>query len=292
MRFLSKKEVKLPKRNPGSHKGDNGVVLAVGGSTEYPGAIGLSSLAALRSGADMVRVAAPEKVAWVLNTYSPDLITIKLNGSAITTKHVSLIAKYLESSCVLLLGNGIGKNPKTRKACRKLVLVPNLKVIDADALRAVSLQIIDNAILTPHLRELKALLKNSKIKNVVIQTIVNEKNVEKRAKLIQSATKQHIKNNIMVVKGKIDIIISKEGICYNKTGNPGMTRGGTGDVLAGLCAGFLAQSRSLEQSAINAAYINGMIGDILLKRKKGYFFLASDMVEEIKHIWDKKHRFR
>ncbi len=63
-----------------------------------------------------------------------------------------------------------------------------------------------------------------------------------------------------------------------------MTRGGTGDVLAGLCAGFLAQSKDSLQSAKNAAYINGMIGDILLKRKKGFSYLASDMVEEIKRV--------
>ena len=63
-----------------------------------------------------------------------------------------------------------------------------------------------------------------------------------------------------------------------------MTRGGTGDVLAGLCAGFLAQSKNLLQSAKNAAYINGMIGDILLKKKRGFTYLASDMVEEIKKM--------
>ncbi len=284
MKFLSKKDIVFPKRKAVSHKGDNGVVLAVGGSTEYPGAIGLASLAALRSGADLVRVAAPEKVAWVLNTYSPDLITIKLPEKAITTKHVPAITGYLKHSCVLLLGNGIGRAAETKAVCRKLAFFPCLKVIDADALRAVSLQKVSNTILTPHIRELEALLKNSKIKSDAVKSIVNEKNVEKLAKLIQHVTKHCIKNNIIIVKGKIDTIISKNSMYYNKTGNPGMTRGGTGDVLAGLCAGFLAQSRDLKQSAINATYINGIVGDILLKKKKGYFFLASDMVEEIKHI--------
>jgi len=63
-----------------------------------------------------------------------------------------------------------------------------------------------------------------------------------------------------------------------------MSKAGTGDVLAGLTAGFLAQSKNLIQSAINAAYYNGLIGDILLKKKKGFTYLASDMVEEIKKI--------
>ena len=66
-----------------------------------------------------------------------------------------------------------------------------------------------------------------------------------------------------------------------------MTKGGTGDVLAGLAAGFLAQSKDLLQSAVNAAYYNGLIGDILLKRKKGFTYLASDMVGEIKRVLKK-----
>jgi NAD(P)H-hydrate epimerase len=285
MRFLSKKDVKLPSRKADSHKGDNGVVLAVGGSAEYPGAIGLASLAALRSGADLVRVAAPEKVAWVLNTYSADVITIKLPGSTITTRHVPYIEKYLKSSCVLLLGNGIGRGKEAVEVCKKLAAIPMQKVIDADALRAVSLQNISNAILTPHIRELETLLLNSKIKGSIVKKIINEKNSARKSSLIQKTAKKWLeKNNIILLKGKIDCIITKNNMYYNKTGNPGMTRGGTGDVLAGLCAGFLAQSWDVEQSAINAAYINGMVGDILLKKKRGYFFLASDMIQEIKRI--------
>jgi NAD(P)H-hydrate epimerase len=92
------------------------------------------------------------------------------------------------------------------------------------------------------------------------------------------------KNNVILLKGKIDIIISKDKVFFNKTGNAGMTKGGTGDVLAGLCAGFLSQSKDLLQSAINAAYFNGLIGNILLKKKKGFTYLASDMVDEIKRL--------
>ena len=69
MKFLARKDLELPKRKPDSHKGDNGVVLAVGGSREYAGAIALAGLAALRSGCDLVRIAAPEKVAWAVNSF-------------------------------------------------------------------------------------------------------------------------------------------------------------------------------------------------------------------------------
>ncbi len=63
-----------------------------------------------------------------------------------------------------------------------------------------------------------------------------------------------------------------------------MSKAGTGDVLAGLTAGFLAQSSDLMQSAVNATYFNGLIGDILLKKKKGFTYLANDMVDEIKRV--------
>ncbi|HLD87419.1 MAG TPA: NAD(P)H-hydrate dehydratase [Candidatus Nanoarchaeia archaeon] len=285
MKFLSKKDLKIPKRSPSSHKGDNGVVLAVGGSREYPGAITLSSLAALRSGCDIVRVAAPEKVAWAVNAYSPDVITIKLKGEYITERHYPILQPYLEKSDVLLLGNGMTISREGKALCRKIVKNNKLKVIDADALKMLSLQDLRNSIVTPHLRELEALLRNSKISITPIKTIINEKDTKKRASLIQNAAKQWLeKNNIILLKGKIDTIISKDGIFYNRTGNAGMTRGGTGDVLAGLCAGYLAQSKDLLQSAKNAIYINGMIGDILLRKKKGFTYLASDMVEEIRRI--------
>ncbi len=69
MKFITKKDIKLPKRSSGSHKGQNGSVLAVGGSKDYIGAITLAGLAALRSGCDLVKVAAPEKVAWAGNRF-------------------------------------------------------------------------------------------------------------------------------------------------------------------------------------------------------------------------------
>jgi NAD(P)H-hydrate epimerase len=89
--------------------------------------------------------------------------------------------------------------------------------------------------------------------------------------------RKHLGNNIILLKGKKDVIYSKNKREFNKTGNPGMTVGGTGDVLAGICAGLLAQKHSLFQAAKKAAYIDGRIGD-RLKRKLGYGFTASEML--------------
>lgn len=286
MHFITKKYIKIPQRRKESHKGDNGLVLAVGGSEDFTGAIALAGLAALRSGCDLVKIIAPEKVAWAINAYSPDLITIKLKEKYFKSNHFDVVEKSMEKFDVLLIGNGIGLNNETKKFCQKTInKIKKLKVIDADAIKSISMYDAENSIATPHSKELEYFLMNSRINKSTIKKINNEKNIRNKSQMIKTTTQKFLnKNNIILLKGKIDAIISKNEIFYVSGGNAGMTKGGTGDVLAGLCAGFLAQSKDLMQSAINASYFNKKIGDILLRKKKGFTYLASDMVEEIKKI--------
>ena len=96
--------------------------------------------------------------------------------------------------------------------------------------------------------------------------------------------RKHLRNNVLLIKGPTDYIVSKNKIVKVKGGNPGMTKAGTGDVLAGLCAGFLAQSGKLFESAVAASRVSKQIGNILLRKRKGYVFLASDMVDEIRKV--------
>ena len=286
MKFITKSQISLPKRRKESHKGQNGLVLAVGGSKDFAGAVTLAGLAALRSGCDLVKVIAPEKIAWAINSYSPDLMTMKLKGDYFKLNHFKLIEQSMQKFDVLLIGNGMGLNKNTKQFCKKTIKnIKKLKVIDADAIKSISMNDAKNSIITPHSKELEYFLMNSKINKSIIKMINNEKYIQKKSQLIKKTTQKLLnKNNIILLKGRIDAIISKDKILYNKTGNAGMTKGGTGDVLAGLCAGFLAQSKNLLQSAINATYFNGLIGDILLKKKKGFSYLASDMVDEIKRL--------
>ncbi|MAE43120.1 NAD(P)H-hydrate dehydratase [Candidatus Woesearchaeota archaeon] len=265
MQYISKKYIKLPKRKKQSKKGDNGKVLVIGGSKDYVGAVALAGLAALRTGVDWVTVAAPEKVAWSINSLSPDLVTKKLKGNYFSPKHINEIIKLSKKYDVILIGNGIGTKTETKQFVKKIIR--NIKkplVIDADGIKSIKLQDVKFSILTPHKKEFEILLKNSK--------------------LSKNNFKKHLKNNMILLKGPVDQIMSAERTYYNKTGNAGMTKAGTGDVLAGLAAGFLAQNHSLIQSTINAAYFNGLIGDILLKKKKGFTYLASDMIREIKKV--------
>ena len=262
-KMISKKDIVIPKRKAASHKGDNGKVLVIGGSKDYAGAVALAGLAALRSGVDWVTIAAPEKVGWAINSLSPDLVVKKYKGDDFCASRAKDILNFEKGFDAVLIGNGIGMH--ARSFVKKYVKETKKPiVIDADALKHVRLQDVKNAILTPHKGEFDILLKNSKLN--------------------KSNYKKFLKNNIILLKGRIDEIISKNKTYYNKTGNAGMTKAGTGDVLAGLCVGYLGQGLSLLQSAVNAAYFNGLAGGILLKKKKGFTYLASDLVEEIRRI--------
>ena len=284
MKFVSRKNIVLPKRKKGSKKGDNGRVLVIGGSRDYAGAVALAGLAALRSGADWVTVAVPEKVGWAINALTPDLVVKKYKGDDFCASRAKDVLKLEKKFNAVLIGNGIGMHAKP--FVRKYVKAAKKPlVIDADGIKNSDALILKNSIITPHIKELEIFMKNSKINKKIINGAVNEKNIQRRALLIKNNLNNFLnRNNIILLKGAIDTLISKNKILYNKTGNAGMSKAGTGDVLAGLCVGFLGQGLSLLQSAINAAYFNGLIGDILLKKKKGFTYLASDMVCEIKKV--------
>ena len=107
MHLITAADVKLKKRRPDSHKGENGRVLVVAGSINYAGAAYLAGMAAFRSGVDAVVVAAPEKVAWAINCLSPDIITKKFRGDFFTATAINEIVKLSKKFDVTLIGNGI-----------------------------------------------------------------------------------------------------------------------------------------------------------------------------------------
>ena len=171
MKYITKKNIRIPRREKQSHKGDNGYVLAVGGSVDFPGAVALAGLAALRSGCDLVKIVAPEKVAWAVNSYSPDLITIKLKDTYFKLKHFDIVKNLIQKFDALLIGNGVGLNNETKKFCQKTIKnIKKLKVIDADAIKAISMDDCANSIIAPHSKELLQFLSNSKINRTIIRS--------------------------------------------------------------------------------------------------------------------------
>lgn len=273
---------KLMERKKTAHKGENGYLLIIGGSEDYVGAPVLAGLAALRAGCDSVTIAAPEKVAWAINKLSPDLITKKFPGSYFTLKHAKELLKFSERFDAVLIGNGL-----TRKAdrCSLYFIKKSMKpkVIDADSLKALSFKDFHNSLLTPHFKELEQMILNSRKEFLLPKLRVA--NPKELGEALQGNLKYFLQNNnVLLVKGPTDIVISRNKISLNKTGNPGMAKAGTGDILAGLAAGFLAKTKDIYKSALAAAYLNGYIGDLLLKKKKGYSFIASDLLEDLEKI--------
>jgi ADP-dependent NAD(P)H-hydrate dehydratase / NAD(P)H-hydrate epimerase len=273
---------KLMDRKKNSRKGENGSVLIIGGSEEYVGAIALAGLGALRVGCDTVTIAAPEKVAWAVNQYTPDLITHKVKSKNFNIKNAKEMVKYSEFFDAICIGNGITR--KADKFCQYfLKKSEKLKVVDADALKSMSFKDFSNSVLTPHETELEMMLVNSG-KEFLLPKLRNS-NAKEKAEILQGNLRYFLQNNnVLVVKGATDIIISKNKVAYNRTGNQGMTKAGTGDVLAGLIIGFLGKTKDLYKSAVAGTYICGWVGDQLLKKKKGYSFIASDIIEDLEKI--------
>jgi ADP-dependent NAD(P)H-hydrate dehydratase / NAD(P)H-hydrate epimerase len=250
-------------------KGHNGKVLIIGGSQDYIGAPALAGMAALRTGVDLVTICAPEKVAWTINSYSPDLITKKFLGEELNLSHTKDIIMMSEKFDVVLLGPGLGI-----KKDFVLKLLRDIKkpfVIDADAIKTVSVESITNSLFTPHLNEFGQLYMNS-----VKKPLFDSSNIEQNIKAIQ----QKLNNCVILLKGKSDVIFSKHRRHVNKTGHNSMTVGGTGDILAGISAGYLAQSKNLFESAKLAAFTCGKLGEYMYKQK-GYSYTAHEMINEI-----------
>lgn len=235
-------------------------VLVVGGSHEYVGAPYLAAIAALRSGAESVVVMAPEKVAWIINALSPDLITRKLKGKYLSSVHTPAIMRQLKTADVLVLGNGATTRSQTATLMHRLAKWPGLKVIDADALKVLRDSSLRNTILTPNAGEWKLLQQHTEVKKILAQ------------------------GNVIIKKGMPTQILSAKKKFRQQRTNPGLVKAGTGDVLAGLCAGYLARGLTLFAAAKKAATIGNAIADILTRKKKGYFFLASDIVGEIRRL--------
>lgn len=269
-------------RKKNAQSGENGSVLVIGGSEENTGAVILAGLAALRAGCDSVTIATPEKVAWAINCYDANLKTYKIKGSNFTIKNAKEMVKLAEKFDVILIGSGL-----TRKADKFseyfIKKSPKPKVIDAESLKSLSFKDFNNSILTPQEKELDIMLVNSN-KEFLLPKL-KESNAKEKAEILQGNLRYFLQNNnILLVKGPTDIIISRNKIAYNRTGNQGMTKTGTGDILAGLIAGFLAKTRDVFKSAVAGAYINGFVADFLLKKKRGYSFIASDLLEDLEKI--------
>lgn len=266
-------------RSPAAHKGDFGRVLVIGGSEVYSGAPTLVSLAAMRTGVDIVYLAAPAKTALAISSMSPDLITIKLEGNNLNPANIETLKPYLAMVDAVVMGPGLGLSPETAKFVKACIdEVEKAKkplLLDADALKAfakIKRPLKVPLVLTPHTGEY----------NILAGEVLPE-NQEERILAIQKTAKKL--NAVVLVKGKVDLICNAERAKLNFTGNAGMTVGGTGDVLSGIVGGLMALKVEAFDAAVAGAFVNGAAGD-LVANEIGFHMVATDIIEWIPRVFE------
>ena len=262
-----------------AHKGDFGRLLVIGGSEVFSGAPTLVSMAALRTGVDIVYTAAPERTAHDIASMSPDLITVKLDGSHLNPANMNVLKDYLSVVDAVALGPGAGLHPETKafvKACVKAVEETGKPLLlDADGLKAFAefkkpLKV--PLVLTPHAGEF-AILTGKKLPES-LEARVHE--VKRTAAELGA---------VILLKGQVDVISDGKRVKLNFTGNPGMTVGGTGDVLSGVVGALLAQKVDAFEAAVAGAFVNGAAGDFVAA-EAGYHMVATDLLDFIPQVLD------
>ena len=276
--------LRLNNRDDNSHKGNNGRLLIVGGSSDYSGAPAIAGMAAIGAGADLVYVAAPEKASEAIKVTSPDLIVKSLEGDELSLDNAEDIIELSKNVDAVLLGPGSGISEDTSKLFNLLAIkIKKPLVLDADALKQVDLSLIENRediILTPHIFEFKSFFNVNNDLKLDIDTY-DFKKVDENITEFQQFSRQ-IKGSV-IVKGQYDLILSGNRFKINKSGNPGMTVGGTGDALSGIAGSLFAQNLNAFDSATLAVFINGLAGDRAFE-EKGNGFSATDLVSFIGNV--------
>jgi NAD(P)H-hydrate epimerase len=266
------------RRSPDAHKGEAGRLLVVGGSEVFSGAPTLVAMAAYRTGTDLVFVAAPEKTALAISSVSPNLITLKLPGQNLARSHIALLREQFEKASAVAIGPGLGMSTQTVSAVRKIVglAVQRKKpmLLDADGLKALGVikkRIFDApTVVTPHPGEFQAIAGKAPSRDLAIR-------IEEVKELASKS------GAVVLLKGHTDIVSDGTRTKLNNTGNPGMTVGGTGDVLSGIVAGLMAQGVDAFRAAVAGAFINGAAGDFA-EEKYGYHLTPTDLLDHIPRI--------
>ena len=270
----------LPHRAERTSKGDFGRVLCVCGSTGMSGAAYLCAKSAYRTGAGLIEIFTPEENRIILQSTLPEAIVTPYTAE----NAEELLLASLQKADVIVCGCGLSVTPLSRKILS--VLLHNVDtektplVLDADALNLISrnpsfLKYIKNTVITPHALEFSRLFGAS------VQEILTTPE-----EFAFSYAKKH--SLICVLKDHNTVVSDgSEQLYINTTGNNGMSTGGSGDVLAGILAGLLAQAKKVTLDTVTlAVYIHGACGDIAARNLSPYSLMASDIIEALPLVFN------
>jgi len=261
---------------PTAHKGDFGRVFIIAGSQGMTGAAALSAMAAVRSGAGLVTVGIPESLLDILEVKLTEAMTKPLPQTPLRTLSIDALDLALEfaSKCdAVALGPGLSTHEETKEFVKQFIMnCPKPMVVDADAINALAenpdilAAVPAPVVITPHPGEMARLLKLS----------VAEIEEDRIAAARRGVNLWHC---AVLLKGARTLIASPGGrLWINSTGNPGMATGGSGDVLTGIIAAFIARGMATQEAAIAGAYIHGLAGDLAAKEKGHISLAAGDII--------------
>ncbi len=261
MKEITKADIFLQKRNPEAHKGDFGRVLLICGSEKYTGAAYFAAQAAVNTGSGLVFLSLPEKIRPIL--------ALKLNEPILVSRKTSG-----EAFDATLFGCGVGITKNSLLILkRELALSSSPLILDADAITLIarnSISIKDanrKIILTPHEGEFSRL--------------VPDFDNTRREEFASNFSREN--NCILVLKGHRTITATPHGELFvNTTGNPGMAKGGSGDVLAGIITSLIGQGIPANRAAYTAVWLHGMAGDLAAKDYGEYSMTPTDMLCTLK----------
>lgn len=267
-------------RRKSAHKGTNGTLLAVCGSYGMAGAAMLAGEAALRTGVGLLKMAVPRSVYPIVAQKLTEAVFMPLeqttDGKINFKEYNRILFESVESASAILIGCGMGINDGLKQMMSMLVENSTKPmVIDADGLNCLcgNIDILRRAaapiIITPHPGEMAKLI-NSDIQTIQAYRYDVAKDFAQEYRVT------------VVLKGADTIIATPEGKVYvNLTGNNGMAKGGSGDVLAGMMSSLLAQGLSTEKAAAYAVYYHGIAGDKCAEKLSVRTMLPSDLIKEI-----------
>jgi NAD(P)H-hydrate epimerase len=254
-------------RKEDSHKGDYGHLLIVAGCQAMPGAAVLATGAALVSGCGLVTLHSTARALQAVVNNFPSAMLSEDPGA-----HFSRIPDGLARYSTIAVGPGLGREAETADALHELIGAGIPMVLDADALNLLSehpewlSEIPAGSVMTPHLGELRRLIPFEK----------GQEEMAARELVARSGC-------IVVLKGYHTRVFSPDGNCYvNSTGNPGMAKGGSGDVLTGLVAGLIARGYPVLTATAFGVWLHGFAGDYLTETRTAEAWSSRDLID---HLW-------
>ena len=281
-----------------SNKGNYGHVLVVGGAVGKAGSVAMAGMAALRAGAGLASVATAKSGLATVAGFHPEVMTEPLaetSEGTISAQAELQIGALMNGKSVLAIGPGISRVPETSALVRKLVSTNTIPtVLDADGLNAFEGRTDEltgkgrTLVITPHPGEMARLC------GCTIAEVQSD-----RLEVARRFAREH--EVIVVLKGHRTLVVAPDGEAWvNTTGNPGMSTGGTGDILTGMVAGFIAQNASAQKSMASpngtlravcaAVHLHGLAGDVMREQVGEHSLVATDLLKGLPEAFRRAQR--